>query len=63
MNSLRPLSTPGKVGNLVKKLIAMLLMAAFLFTGVVGCGDTPKDKDKAGKDTKPADTKDKAAKP
>jgi len=55
------------VGNLVKKLIAMLLMAAFLFTGVVGCGDTPKDKDKAGKDAAkdkgPATDKDKAAKP
>jgi predicted small lipoprotein YifL len=33
----------------VKKFIALLLMAAFLLTGVAGCGDSspskPKDKD------------------
>jgi hypothetical protein len=42
----------------VKKIIAMLLMAAFLFTGAVGCeGEKKPEKDKApakdaGKDKK-----------
>jgi hypothetical protein len=43
----------------VKKLIAMLLIAAFLFTGMVGCGDTPKEKDKAAKDKDKDKDKDK----
>jgi hypothetical protein len=48
----------------MKKVITMLLMAAFLITGVAGCGDStskPKDKDadpakpgEKGKKDKPA---------
>jgi hypothetical protein len=51
------------VGNLVKKFIAMLLVVAFLFTGVVGCGggDTKtKDKDKDAKTKDKDKDKDKA---
>jgi len=47
--------TPRKVGFLVKKFVAILLMGVVLFSGAVGCsGDTPagKDKDKA-KDAHP----------
>jgi hypothetical protein len=44
----------------VKKLIAMLLMVAFLFTAAVGCGGDEKDKAKATKDKDKDKEKDKA---
>jgi len=47
------------VGSPVKKIIAMLLLVGFLFTGAVGCGEGVKDKKTKDKDAKPAKEKEK----